>query len=102
MTRPYLHCLILSVLCLAMSCKKKNMSRNDIQARIDYNALVETTPAIQTAVNVSVNPLIGGYYEALPAHYQQATKTYPLLISLPGGGQSGNGGIDLPYVLNDG
>ncbi len=103
MTRPFLHCILFcTVTLVAMSCKKNNISRNQFQARIDYNNFVETEPPVQTARNVVINALIAGYYEALPAHYQQSAKTYPLLISLPGGGQSGNGGIELPYVLNDG
>ncbi len=100
MNRLLLRCLLFGFICLAtLSCRKNNFTP---ASQIDYNALLETAPAILTAVNTPTSSLIPGYYSALPFYYQQSTKNYPLLIALPGGGQSGNGGIDLPYVLNDG
>ena len=66
------------------------------------NDVVETLPAIQKPVTVKIIDAVGGYYEALPALYSQTTKSYPLLLFIPGAGQYGNGALDLPYVLNDG
>ncbi|MEP7277899.1 MAG: PHB depolymerase family esterase [Bacteroidota bacterium] len=66
------------------------------------NGLVETAPPYQRPRTLAVNQYIGGYYEALPTHYQVTTKKYPLLIFLHGGGQVGDGDKDLPLVLNDG
>ncbi|MEO5684341.1 MAG: PHB depolymerase family esterase [Chitinophagaceae bacterium] len=66
------------------------------------NDIVETTPPYQKPYTVNINQYIGGYYEALPNHYQVTTKKYPLLIFLHGGGQTGDGNKDLPLVLNDG
>lgn len=76
--------------------------RKDAKRIIAPNDIIETEPAIQKPVTVKVIDAIGGYYEALPVHYNEATKLYPLLVFIPGAGQFGNGGIDLPYVLNDG
>lgn len=66
------------------------------------NDLIETTPPYQQPLTININQYIGGYYEALPTHYQVTTKKYPLLIFLHGGGQLGDGAQDLPLVLNDG
>ena len=63
---------------------------------------MESQPAILTPVTTTVSDIIGGYYKGLPYHYNETTKTYPLLIFLHGGGQVGNGKLDLPLVLNDG
>jgi predicted peptidase len=76
--------------------------RKDAKRVIAPNDIIETEPAIQKPVTVKVNDAIGGYYAALPVHYNETTKSYPLLVFIPGAGQFGNGGIDLPYVLNDG
>ena len=68
----------------------------------DYNFIVETQPPVLKAVTLQINTVIGGYYAGLPYYYNQTSKRYPLLIFLPGGGQTGNGKIDLPLLLNDG
>ncbi|MEO5996812.1 MAG: dienelactone hydrolase family protein [Chitinophagaceae bacterium] len=79
-----------------IACKK------DANRVIAPNTIVETEPAIQKPVTVKIIDAIGGYYEALPVHYNETTKSYPLLVFIPGAGQYGNGGADLPVVLNDG
>ena len=76
---------------------RKNTSRI-----VDPNDIVESEPAIQKPVTIKVNESIGGFYSAVPVHYNETTKRYPLLVFLPGAGQFGNGAVDLPYVLNDG
>lgn len=78
------------------SCKK------DVTSVLSVNDLVETALPVQKAVNVPINGSINGFYEALPGHYSKTNKNYPLLVCLHGGGQLGNGGNDLPLVLNDG
>ena len=79
------------------ACKKDN-----IKGPVPADDFVETTPAIQTGVAVKINNAIGGFYAALPSYYNQTTKSYPLLVSLHGAGQSGNGNTELPYLANDG
>jgi len=81
---------------LIISCRK------DAKRSINLNDVIETEPAIQKPVTVNVIDAIGGYYEALPVHYTETTKSYPAIIFIPGAGQFGNGGLDLPYILNDG
>ncbi len=76
--------------------------QKDVKRTVAPNDLVETQPAIQTPVTVKVNDAIGGFYSAVPAHYAETTKSYPLLVFIIGAGQIGNGELDLPYVLNDG
>ena len=80
------------------SCKKNNGP----QPSAANNSIVEVIPPSQKPVTVNINQYIGGYYESLPNHYQVTTKNYPLLIFLHGAGQEGDGGKDLPLVLNDG
>ncbi len=79
-----------------VACKK------DAKQVVAPNDIVETQPAIQKPVTVKIIDAIGGFYEALPVHYNETTKSYPLLIFIPGAGQFGNGALDLPFVLNDG
>jgi len=81
---------------ILFACKK------DAKRNIAPNDIIETEPAIQKPVTVNIIDAIGGYYEALPVHYQETTKLYPLLIFIPGAGQYGNGALELPFVLNDG
>ncbi len=66
------------------------------------NEPVETAPPVQKAISVQINDVVSGMFAALPQHYNQSGKTYPLLVSLHGAGQIGNGGSDLPLLLNDG
>ena len=63
-------------------------------------------PAPLTTVLVPVTtpvvPGVNGYYISMPSNYHQTTEKYPLLIYIPGGGQFGNGPIDLPLLLKAG
>ncbi len=81
---------------LLIACKK------DAKRIVAPNDIIETQPAIQKPVTVRIIDAIGGYYEALPVHYNETTKLYPLLVFIHGAGQYGNGSLDLPFVLNDG
>ena len=63
---------------------------------------IENTPAVLRPVPGRISPDILGYYEALPAHYYQTTKKYPVIFFFPGGGQYGDGHSDLDTVLADG
>ena len=71
-------------------------------SQADYDAIVETQPPISKPVILKISDAIGGYYSGLPFYYDKTSKRYPLLIFLHGGGQVGNGQIDLPLLLNDG
>jgi predicted peptidase len=61
--------------------------------------LEETQPPVLTAVVDSISDNIGGYYEALPARYNESHEKYPTIIDFHGGGQYGNGDSDLYEVL---
>ena len=82
---------------LLASCRK-----NAKPSQADYDAIVETQPPILKPVTQKVSDAIGGYYAGLPFYYDKTTKHYPLLVFIHGGGQVGNGQIDLPLLLNDG
>ena len=63
---------------------------------------IETDPPVFRPVIQKVHELIGGFYQALPARYNESDKRYPLLLFIHGGGQFGNGSYDLPLLLNEG
>ncbi|HWJ27071.1 MAG TPA: PHB depolymerase family esterase [Flavisolibacter sp.] len=84
--------LLLALLACCLSCEK----------HIDDRILVETSPPILKQNFVHVNEVVNGYYSALPSHYSETTNAYPLMIFFHGGGQYGNGGSDLPYILLEG
>jgi predicted peptidase len=88
------------LLMLCTGCRKSNGT--PAEKPLSSNEVVETAPPVLQAVTSKVNEAIGGYYAGIPARYEQTTKKYPLLVFLPGGGQLGNGQIDLPLLLNDG
>ncbi|HTL09053.1 MAG TPA: PHB depolymerase family esterase [Chitinophagaceae bacterium] len=97
--QPMLHRFtLLAVIIFFFSCSKSNPPARSIA----NNDVVETSPPYQQPYTVFINQYIGGYYEALPAHYATTDKKYPLLLFLHGGGQVGDGDKDLPLVLNDG
>jgi predicted peptidase len=61
--------------------------------------LLETEPAVLTAVTDSISENILGYYQGLPKRYNESQETYPVIIDIHGGGQYGNGSTDLWKVL---
>ena len=65
-------------------------------------AIIETSPAVMTAVSQNVSATVKGYYQAVPARYDETTTSYPLIIFYHGGGQYGNGTTELPEVLIEG
>lgn len=79
------------------SCRKKLSAEN-----IAANETVETAPMVLTPHFEKFGTMISGYYAGTPSLYPKTSKNYPLLLSLHGGGQIGNGNADLPLVLNDG
>ena len=90
---------VFMVLVIIVASCKKNVALADT---LPDNVMVETKPPFQKPYTTNINRYVGGYYEALPNHYAVTTKRYPLLIFFHGGGQVGDGGADLPLVLNDG
>src|SRR5690349_9456256 len=83
--------LLLLILSL-FSCKKHLQLQGE---------LIETQPPRLEGHTVQVNAAIGGYYSSLPQNYGQNSLRYPLLVFLHGAGQTGNGGSDLPFVLDE-
>jgi predicted peptidase len=105
--RNIFHWLIsLSIIILSVSCKKNadKQTTRPVQPPVvtDINLVAETKPAQLTATTLSINSNIGGFYSSVPANYNKTTKSYPLIVAIHGGGQYGNGGLDLPVLLNDG
>jgi len=68
----------------------------------DINLVAETSPPVLKATTAALNTNIGGFYSAVPVNYIKTTKSYPLIVSIHGGGQYGNGSLDLSLLLNDG
>lgn len=60
----------------------------------------ESDYPVQRQVNVAFGTTIAGYYEALPASYTRTNNNYPVLISITGAGERGDGSPEqLTYVL---
>jgi predicted peptidase len=97
MSKPA-YCLATALLLLQLltGCKRDN------DAPPAVAEIVETAPPVFKPVIQKVNDLVGGYYQALPARYNETSKNYPLLLFIHGGGQFGNGSYDLPLLLNEG
>jgi hypothetical protein len=49
-----------------------------------------------------MSPNTHGFYEYLPVGYSSGSATYPLMITLAGTGEEGNGVSDLPAMLHNG
>jgi predicted peptidase len=70
--------------------------------KVANNSRVETMPPSIRPVYQSANPSSAGFYVGLPYLYDSTTKSYPLIISIHGAGQQGNGSSNLPSILYDG
>jgi len=90
--------MALMVLSLTVSCKKDTVDTPPP----DDNEPVETEPAVLRGITKEINFNCKGYYEALPARYNETTKKYPIIIYFHGSGQIGNGASELSRVLNAG
>jgi predicted peptidase len=89
-----LHTLVfISLVFIVTGCNKEKAS---------YDERIETKPPVLKENIVQVNSSIGGYYSALPVHYEKTTKRYPLLLFLHGAGQTGDGNKDLHKILYEG
>lgn len=66
------------------------------------NLVVETVQPVLSSHPSAISKIVSGYWTALPTLYDSTSKFYPLLISLHGGGQMGNGTTDLPLILKEG
>jgi predicted peptidase len=66
------------------------------------NSRVEVVPPEIRAVTQPINSSVGGYYLSVPSLYDSTSKSFPLIVSLHGGLQTGNGTSNLPSILYDG
>ncbi|MBO9571149.1 MAG: hypothetical protein J7497_02920 [Chitinophagaceae bacterium] len=87
-----------------LSSCRKNMPAKSGHPTIEDPAVevIETKPAILTAVRQNVSTYIKGYYEAIPARYNETEKKYPLILFFHGGGQYGDGVTYPDTVLREG
>lgn len=83
--------VLLSVV-LLNACKKEDLATVTLNSSSTDDYYVETGLPVQAPITYNVDANIGGYLEALPAHYaDHPTKHYPLIIFLHGQGELGNG-----------
>jgi hypothetical protein len=64
--------------------------------------VISSYAQVQTARFISTGPNSNGFYEYLPAGYSTGSAKYPLLVFVNGIDELGNGGSDLPKVLDNG
>lgn len=93
-----------AIILLLCACKKDAAVQPVVQPPVitDVNLVAETAPAALQPTVLQLNANTVGFYTAVPANYRKTTKSYPLLVSIHGGGQYGTGALDLPLLLNDG
>ncbi len=84
---------VLFTVIAGVSCQKDNVSvTSPVSASQVDDMYTETSPTVQTPITKTINPNVGGYLEALPAHYNDhPKKRYPLIIFLHGQGELGSG-----------
>jgi hypothetical protein len=92
--------LIAIVSMVVLSCKKDVTPF--VSPEIPINERADTAPHILSPMSVRINNVIHGLYSAVPANYNNTTKTYPLLIFIVGAGQLGSTPAELKYLLQDG
>jgi len=87
------------------SCTKENLTPASAVSASGTNvdSYIETGLPVQKAITQKIDANIGGYLQALPAHYNDhPNKHYPLIIFLHGQGQLGDGSqTSLPKVANN-
>lgn len=113
--------LAVAVACALASCGKNDIKQPEQEQVAPETAVttagdtsdIYTPPALynQKAITTTVDANIGGYIEHLPNGYSSSTKTYPLIISIHGIGEEGDGTYSkilkvarngVPRVINDG
>jgi len=101
--------LLATVVCAVAffsSCQKENASSPVSTAVTDSDEsdmYTETLPMVQKPVSRTINSNIGGYLEALPAHYaDHPLKRYALIIFMHGQGEMGTGSVsDLNKITDN-
>ena len=85
------------------SCKKEDLTPVAVSTSSVDNMYTETSLPVQKAITYNVDANIGGYLEALPAHYADHTGMhYSLIIFLHGQGEIGDGSqSSLPIVADN-
>lgn len=103
MKNSFLTAATLFVVVLATSCKKDDLTSVPVSASSTAESYVETSLPVQKLITHTVDANIGGYLEALPAHYaDHPLMKYPLIIFLHGIGEVGDGSqASLPIVTDN-
>lgn len=111
MRKTLVFLLVLSVFAVAISACRKSVLPTPVEETPEPHPspipevpkLEETEPAVLTPVTDTISTNILGFYQALPARYDESEEKYPVIIFFHGGGQYGNGSAeDIPQVLEDG
>ena len=103
MKHGFLFATAISAVILAASCKKEDLTSIAANASSVDQSYTETSLPVQTAITRTIDANIGGYLEALPAHYaSHPTQKFPLIIFLHGQGELGDGSqVSLPIVADN-
>jgi len=89
-------CYSLMLTALLFSCKKGDLDKPAPKPQIAAPSM------ILKGISAGIGTDIGGYFVGLPSSYDQAATQYPLILFFHGGGQFGNGEVDLPNLLSEG
>jgi predicted peptidase len=98
--------LVVAIICVGWfsACRKNTGSPDPSKPEEEEEipVVIDTAPAVLTAVTQAVGGTVKGYYQAVPSKYNETAINYPLIIFYHGGGQYGNGTTDLWKVLIEG
>jgi len=86
---------VLMLTALTFSCGKKYLDKPKDVAPHQVSMVLK-------GITKKVGNNVGGYFAGLPDNYSTDSKRYPLLLYIHGGGQFGNGDVDLPNLLSEG
>jgi predicted peptidase len=87
---------VLILIVLLFACKKAYLDKPSPKPQVDPASM------ILKGFTAGIGANIGGYYAGIPGAYDHETNSYPLLLYMHGGGQFGNGDVDLPNLLSEG
>jgi predicted peptidase len=93
--KPNQFLTVILLLSLLTACKKDDLIN-------PKNDKIETVPAVQSPVSLTITENCKGYYQALPASYDSTDKKYPLILFMHGIGELGNGTTDLKNMTRTG
>jgi len=81
--------LLLSSCQKDLTIKEESIVGETVSSDATANSVVETAAPVHTMVKYNVNSNVAGFWQSVPARYNQTTKKYPLIVFIHGIGELG-------------